>query len=385
MDNKHRYKHAPELPDDVLHLIVHGLSSLVCSAAFRSVCKSWRSFFLQHYSYLVPPPPPWIMLPTNAKCSKPSVYGLYDFEDRKLFYEYKIPGNYEVFFESSGTWLIFLDNEDKKLRVWNPLSLIEVSLPCVTNQEKTAVTYCKVIVSCGPLIKKREDVLVGVVINYDRLVVIRLGDEGWTNIDIDSFPCESHTTTIIHNLVFYKGKFYLVNQSGKVFICDENVHAPRNHDQHYCHPIKAIRLADPIDFTSMRKPTPDASIQRYYLVEVEGELMQVIQFWPISNIHYFWVFKLNFAKKAWEFVNRSDLKVSLFLNYCHGTMAAREVSRRPSIYFMVSNYVDEENQEDYLNYKVMVSDSLTKKSTPKVVSEVTKLHRHSHAIGLIFV
>ncbi|KAK9130429.1 hypothetical protein Sjap_010916 [Stephania japonica] len=304
MDNKHKHKHkhAPEFTENVLHIIVRWLSSLVCFAAFGSVFKSWRSFFLQYYSYLVPPSPPWLILPdpNSTDCSQPiTVYGLYGFEDRKLFDKCNIPSN------------------------------------------------------C-PFIKNYKDVLVGAVHNSNNFVFMRLGDEKWTTVEIESFPSRSLIITRIVDLLFYKGKFYLVNQSGTVFVCEENVHAPRNHDYHYSHPIKAIKLTDHVDITSMSEPIVNASIDMHFLVEVKGELMLVIKFLLISNTHYFRVFKFDFTKEH-------GLKgCSLFLNYCNGSMAAREVSGRTKIYFKFYDMAYKEGQEDLRNHKLMVSDLLGK-------------------------
>ncbi|KAK9100268.1 hypothetical protein Scep_023698 [Stephania cephalantha] len=143
------------------------------------------------------------MLPDpNEYSSRTSIYGLYGFDERKQFYRCKIPAdNSNIFFWSSGTWLIFVDSKAGKL-------------------------------NSSPLIKNDEDVLVGVVHSSNNLVFMRLGDEKWTNVEIDSFPNPSLNITSIHDLVIYKGEFYFVNQSGTVFVCHENVHAPHNHDRH---------------------------------------------------------------------------------------------------------------------------------------------------------
>ncbi|KAK9117665.1 hypothetical protein Sjap_016612 [Stephania japonica] len=61
-----------------------------------------------------------------------------------------------------------------------------------------------VIVSCaGPLINKDEDVFVAIFHTSNNLVVLRFGDEKWTNVDTD----DSFATISIHDLVFYKGNF----------------------------------------------------------------------------------------------------------------------------------------------------------------------------------
>ncbi|KAK9130428.1 hypothetical protein Sjap_010915 [Stephania japonica] len=359
MDNEHTYKHkhAPEFTENLLHSIVGCLSSLVCFVAFRSVCK-WRSFFLQHHSYLVPPPPPWLMLPNpHSKDSQPTVYGLYGFEYRKLFYKCNIPSNYDLYPGSSGTWLIFIDRKGGKLRVWNPLSLIEVSLPLVKNEKYNPIVYTEIILSrIGPLIKNYQAVLVSAVHNCNNLVVMWLGEEKWTSIEIESFPSRSLATTRIVDLLFYKGKFYLVNQSWMLFVCEENVHTPRNHDHHYCHPIKAIKFIDPVDITRIWEPIVNAKVEMYFLLEVKGDT------------HCFRIFKFDFTKSAWKFVTNRGLKgCLLFLNHCNGSMPAREVSRRTNIYFEFYDIANEEgHQKDHWNHKVLKSNYSVKKPASDV-------------------
>ncbi|KAK9130434.1 hypothetical protein Sjap_010921 [Stephania japonica] len=297
-------KEAPNLPHDVLHSIVGRLSSLVCCAAFRSVCKPWRSFFMKHYSHLVPPPPPWLMLPDLNYLSDSSytkVYGLYGSDEQKQFYQCKIPDNCEIFVGSSGTWLAYIDNKRRKLRVWNPLSLTEISLPFVSNK---AIKLGKVVVSCpGPLIKNAiEDVVFGAVYDSTQFACIALGDKDWTNIEVDFFP--SKPTIRIDDLVFYKGKFFLVDHSGMVFVCERNVPVPRDHDLHYRHPLKAIKLIDHVHMSSLEQnliqEIPScAGINNYYLIEIEGELMLVVQFTYTSyfrSIDGFKIFKFDFSR-----------------------------------------------------------------------------------------
>ncbi|KAK9130435.1 hypothetical protein Sjap_010922 [Stephania japonica] len=365
-----------ELPDDVLHSIVRRLRSLVCFAAFRSVCKSWRSFFLQHYSYLVPPRPPWWMLPAKSNDSThPTIYNLYAFDNDIQFYNCKIPDNCEMFIGSSGTWLIFIDSKGSKLQVWNPLSLSNISLPFLRRREKGINIYKKLIFSCtGPLIKNDADLLFGLVYNANNLAYMKFGDKEWTIVKIDCFPRPSTKTERIHDLVLYNGRFFFVNQCGVVFACEENAHAPCDQDYHYRCPVKVIKLMDPVNITSREKPTPNAKIFKYYLVEIKGKLMLVIRFSTFNaNLgSKFSVFKLDFSKKKWEVVSRRDLEdFSLFLNGNYGTLAAR-VSGRNGIYFKTSKKVEETEvaEDDQIrNHKVMIYDYLKKNPDFRDVEE----------------
>ncbi|KAK9103078.1 hypothetical protein Sjap_020332 [Stephania japonica] len=269
-----------ELPDDMLHLIVRKLSSLVCYAAFRSVCRRWRSFSLQHYKYLVLPQPPWLMFPNSTK--PPSrVYDLYTFDGTRQFFQFETPENCERRW-SSGSWLIFTDKKEKKIRVWNPLSSIHILLPNIADQLKSGESALpnKIIVSCsGPLIKNRNDVIFGVVYNDKKLAFMRLRDKAWTIVEVDLLhtlprPSSKELEIIFKDIAFYHGKLYAVNQLGKVYVCEEAVHAPSSNDYHRVHHAKAELLID--NSYNMQGLDPKTMDIKHYLVEVDGELMHII-------------------------------------------------------------------------------------------------------------
>ncbi|KAK9103116.1 hypothetical protein Sjap_020375 [Stephania japonica] len=269
-----------ELPDDMLHLIVRKLSSLVCYAAFRSVCRRWRSFSLQHYKYLVLPQPPWLMFPNSTK--PPSrVYDLYTFDGTRQFFQFETPENCERRW-SSGSWLIFTDKKEKKIRVWNPLSSIHILLPNIADQLKSGESALpnKIIVSCsGPLIKNRNDVIFGVVYNDKKLAFMRLRDKAWTIVEVDLLhtlprPSSKELEIIFKDIAFYHGKLYVVNQLGKVYVCEEAVHAPSSNDYHRVHHAKAELLID--NSYNMQGLDPKTMDIKHYLVEVDGELMHII-------------------------------------------------------------------------------------------------------------
>ncbi|KAK9130425.1 hypothetical protein Sjap_010912 [Stephania japonica] len=308
------------------------------------------------------------------------IYGL----NGKQFYQFKFPDDCQIFMGSSGTWLVFIDNIGRKLRVWNPFSLIHIALPF----DEASKNYNKVIVSCtGPLIKNGEDVVFGVLYDSNHLACIRLSDKKWVVVETDSIPRLS--TVINHfvfpkekinDLIFYKGKLYFLNNSGMVYVCEENVHAPRDYDHHYCHPMKALKLSDPIDITERQFmiKSNDAHIRRYYLVEVGGELMLVVQL-SISGTCLeddFRVFKLDFNEAKWKFVQKKDLNDwSLFLSdNFHASMAARAASETSHIYFKIST--EDDSQSELQNYKVVVCDYLAFNKPRIIFSEVTKLHCH---------
>ncbi|KAK9139511.1 hypothetical protein Scep_009192 [Stephania cephalantha] len=99
----------PNLPDDILHVIVNKLTSLVCHGAFRSVCRSWRSFSLQHYFYLVlPHQPPWLMCPKSV--NPPSrLCDLYTLDGTKQFFQFEFP-------KGCNLPLLFRDLNDSRRR-----------------------------------------------------------------------------------------------------------------------------------------------------------------------------------------------------------------------------------------------------------------------------
>ncbi|KAK9137664.1 hypothetical protein Sjap_008258 [Stephania japonica] len=296
----------PELPDDILHVIVCKLSSLVCHSAFRSVCRVWRLFSLRYYSYLVPPQPPWLMFP--ASVDPPSrIHNLYTFDGGRQFFQFEVPKEYE-FCWCSGTWLIFFDSKEDKIRVWNPLSSVHILLPLIP------VPCYKIIASCrGPLIK---DGMVFAALYPDELVFIRLGDAAWTDVKIDflQVPRPSRTPILkINDIVFYQGKLYVVDQSGMIFVCEEDVRAPSYDDFHYRCPAKAIRLIDYIyEVENLREEANHDT--EHFLVEVKGDLMLILKYSnsknPSAYLHA--SFKLDFSRRKLQEMGFQNY--SLFLS-----------------------------------------------------------------------
>ncbi|KAK9103286.1 hypothetical protein Sjap_020540 [Stephania japonica] len=314
----------PDLPDDILHLIAGKLSSLVCYAAFRSVCRLWRSISLKYYSHLVPPRPPWLMFPYRSTVdlnSRLCYLCSFDGSKFKRFFKVEIPEGC-TYGCSSGTWLIFNDIKKDKLRVWNPLSLTQILLPySVDSENKLAIVRPrKVIVSCtGPLIKNPDNVIFGILYNLSKLAFIRLGDKDWTFIEVDflhhQMPKASAMVPEFADIIFHHGKLYAVNLSGMVFVCEEGVHAPRYNDHHLQH-IKAKMLID--QSYKMHELGVAAQNSVHYLVEVDGDLLHVIQVLLSSSSYKsrLSIFKLDSAtKKSYPVTSKSDLKGhSLFLS-----------------------------------------------------------------------
>ncbi|KAK9137677.1 hypothetical protein Sjap_008271 [Stephania japonica] len=303
----------PELPDNVLHVIVRKLRSLVCHSAFRSIYRVWRLFSLRYYSHLVPPQPPWLMFP--ASVDPPSrIYNLYTYDGGRQFFQFELPREYE-FCCCSGTWLIFFDGKENKIRVWNPLSSVHILLPLIL------VPWCKIIASCrGPLIK---DDMVFAAFYPDKLAFIRLGDEAWTHVEIDFLQVPRPSTPQIlqiNDIVFYRGKLYAVDQSGMIFVCEEDVHAPSYYDYHYRCPAKAIRLIDYIHEVGNLKEEVDHD-SHHFLVEVKGDLMLILKYSNSNNpsTYHYASFKLDFSKRKLQEVGFHNY--SLFLSSCDASMS----------------------------------------------------------------
>ncbi|KAK9143607.1 hypothetical protein Syun_013007 [Stephania yunnanensis] len=288
------------LPDDVLHLIVCKLRSLVCHAAFRSVCKTWRLFAQQHYSYLVPPQPPWLIFPAQATAS--TTYNFYTFDGVGPFFDVEVPKEYTIG-RGSGTWLTFWDTKVERVRVWNPLSSIHILLPCIPGTETILKKFHKFVVSTpGPLIK--NNMIFGAFYGGEKLAYIKLGQERWTHVEVDFLhqpPVVPSLQTAykIHDIVFYQGKLHVVDRTGMVFVCEEDAHAPHYNDHHRRCPVKAVKLIDHLH-DKIQKINHAAVVTMLYLVQVKGSLMVLLRYKTrandISSIGWSY-FKVDFSKR----------------------------------------------------------------------------------------
>ncbi|KAK9153925.1 hypothetical protein Sjap_001405 [Stephania japonica] len=287
---------ASDLPEDILHLIMGKLSSMVCHAAFRSVCQSWRSFSLRYYSHLVPPPPPWLMFPDKPTNPNSRLYHLYNFDGTKRFFQFETPegcGHRSY----SGTWLVFWDRKMRRIRVWNPLSLTHILLPHLMDPSKLRII--KVVVSCtGPLIKNPDDVIFGIIYNYTKFAFTRLGDKGWTFVQVtDSLPLhqtpkESIKMRGFNDIIFHKGKLYVVNEFGMVFVCEEGIGAPHRYTHDYDH-LRIVKAKMFIDNSyKMKELNPMARFIFHYLGEVSKFSIRIVvrrMAWLTSDeFEYLW-------------------------------------------------------------------------------------------------
>ncbi|KAK9137085.1 hypothetical protein Sjap_007679 [Stephania japonica] len=362
-----------KLPDDILHVIMNKLSSLVCHAAFRSVCQSWRSFSLQHYPYLVlPHQPPWLMCPKSV--SPPSrLCDLYTLDDSKQFYQFELPEGCNPGW-CSGTWMILF--EGKRYRVWNPLSLINILLPELVDESESEITCNKIVVSCpGPLIKNANDVVFGLIYNHSKLAYTRLGDKAWTLVEVEflhRLPRPSKETMTFNNVIFCNGKLYAVNNFGFIFVCEEGVHAPCYNDYHRIRRAKAIMLIDNSHKIRELGPVVKTCNIMQYLVDVDGDLMHVLKFsiQGKSLKNYFRILKLDFTERKSYLVTKSDLgDHSLFLS-ATDCSASAIVSKTNWVYLRV----DYENGVEGVgvNYQFMAFDYFGDEQNSSILLQVDK-------------
>ncbi|KAK9147651.1 hypothetical protein Scep_006408 [Stephania cephalantha] len=326
------------LPDDVLHLIVCKLRSLVCHAAFRSVCKTWRLFAQQHYSYLVPPQPPWLIFPAHATAS--TTYNFYTFDGVRQFFDVEVPEEYTIG-RGSGTWLTFWDTKVERVRVWNPLSSIHILLPSIPGTETILKKFDKFVVSTpGPLIK--NNMIFGVFYKGEKLAYIKLGQERWTHVEVDFLHQPPVVPSLepefkIHDIVFYQGKLHVVDRSGMVFVCEEDAHAPHYNDHHRRCPVKAVKLIDHLH-DKIQKINHEAVITMLYLVEVKGRLMVLLRYKAIANdsSSLGWsFFKVDFSKRNLR--STKDLEGhSLFLSGGDASMSTIIPYHKDSVFCKVN-------------------------------------------------
>ncbi|KAK9152677.1 hypothetical protein Sjap_000157 [Stephania japonica] len=346
-----------KIPYDILHVIARKLTSLVCYAAFRSVCRSWRSFSLQHYSYLVPPQPPWLMLPNSVNPSL-RVCDFYNFDGTRKFFQFSMPDQCQYYW-CSGTWLIFTDKKVQKFRVSNPLSSTHILLPCLASKPEIKGYICKkFIVSSGPLIKNIRDVIFGVIYNDKNLAIIRLGDKAWTPIKLDF----SHKLqeARFDDIIFYGGKLHAINEFGRIFVCEEDVNIPCDKDYHRRCPVKPLMLIDH-SYKMYENPDHHAKDITRYLVEVNGDLMHVLRFTNGSDTSTstFSIFKLDFSTNTKSYpVKKSDLRGhSLFL--CPFTCSASAIVSDLNCVYLGSYH--ERPISKKMNWKLMSFDYFKKK------------------------
>ncbi|KAJ4977914.1 hypothetical protein NE237_008694 [Protea cynaroides] len=256
-----------DLDEDILRLIIDKFWTIEDIVCFGAVCQSWRSVSVekrQQQQQLCP----WLMLAEREGSDR---RGFYSLSTQKV-YHMNLPGARGRRCWFSHGWLITF-GVDLEMHLLNPFSQVQIPLPPQSTlphqyspeskfsspEELLKDFIRKVVLSSRPSLSVKtthceanEDekcVIMAISSKFNTLAFSRLGDKVWTAIEGE---------IAFRDTIYFKGQFYGVHCSGRLFICD------------ICSPQPKT-----IEFSS--SPLGILKYDNSFLVESLGELFMVGQ------------------------------------------------------------------------------------------------------------
>lgn len=262
-----------DLPLHIQSLISDRLVYIKDFIRFGAVCHSWYSIYTQNRNYL-PRQPPLLMFSTNIlNCQfyDPSHNTMHSLAGDPLL-------NTPVqFLGSTQGWIVFRRDANGVIVLLNPFLSVgnKISLPRIRFGE-----IRKLVLSANPVVNPNYIVMAADTVS--NLAVYKPGDTDWTYLD-----CELHD---IHHIIYQKDRFYVASKDG-VIVCDATS----------CN-VNIVFFVPPLG--------NDCLVQRLYLVESAGDLLQVRRVWKWRReggrgnraiiVDLFEVFQLDKVDLSWS-------------------------------------------------------------------------------------
>ncbi|KAH7840766.1 hypothetical protein Vadar_021312 [Vaccinium darrowii] len=214
-----------ELNQDLLSLIGKKLDFREDFNAFGRVCKSWRSVAVKE-NFRGSQQIPWLMLAEAEEEEKGDKNNSATADERRfvsvkggdMIGKLMLPeARGKRCLETRG-WLVTI-SENSEMNLLHPISRVQIALPSMTTLDhyedgsmfNNFIYVQKAVLSSCP---SGSNNYVLMIIHEGRgfLGYWRCGDKAWTTIQT--------RFGAFRDITYYKGQFYAVNTSGKVFVCD---------------------------------------------------------------------------------------------------------------------------------------------------------------------
>ncbi|OAY50511.1 F-box protein SKIP23 [Manihot esculenta] len=334
-----------ELPPELLLTITQKQTNYVDYISIRAVCKSWRSAIpkrphdlLRHL--------PWLLLPYHK--NSPNHRGFHNLSDGKTYFLEFPQAHEKRCCGCSHGWLVMVE-DTPSIFLLNPLTKARIELPSLSTFPNfpTEVVYqnCrnlnenfnrnvklriresyirKAIISEDPSMVTNFTVMAiyHTVNDNENLAFCRSGDHSWSTIN------ETSPGPHYKDIMFHAGKFYVVDDKGRVSIC--------NTDE----PSSMIHVAE-----SPPVP-PKMGYKQWYLGSLDQDLLLLGRFrnYGVPNYEYqtrrFVVYKLDASKLTWLELDGLDDKI-FFLGWnCFHSISALDYKncKGNCIYFTDDNF-----------------------------------------------
>uniref|UniRef100_M1AWM3 F-box domain containing protein n=1 Tax=Solanum tuberosum TaxID=4113 RepID=M1AWM3_SOLTU len=252
-------------------------NGLVCYHTFKfkvhevditRVCTSWRIAATKDNFDLLSPQVPFLMLADEHDDRYQEFYSLSKKKVSRIFLP-EVRGSKCVSIKEG--WLCTVVNNTGEMNLLHPFSRKKIHLP----SQKALLNFHDgtgyetnhwgcinlVVLSANPSLTSDYILMVHLYGPDICLAFWRPGDLNWTHIDVSNF------TAGVSALVYHKGKFYSMSRSGKVQALE--FAGPNTTDQPI---VKTLLVVETDEYTL------NPCVVEYYLVELSGALLLVIQF-----------------------------------------------------------------------------------------------------------
>ncbi|XP_049362059.1 F-box protein At2g26160-like [Solanum verrucosum] len=257
-----------KLPNDLIAHIANRVKVIEDFIAFGAVCTSWRIAATKDNFDLLSPQVPFLMLADEHDDRYQEFYSLSKKKVSRIFLP-EVRGSKVVSIKEG--WLCTVVNNTGEMNLLHPFSRKKIHLPSQnallnfhdgTGYETNHWGCINLaVLSANPSLTSDYVLMVHFYGPDICLAFCRPGDLNWTHIDVANF------TAGVSALVYHKGEFYSMSRSGKVQALE--FAGPNTTEQ----PIVKTLLVVETD-----ENTLNPRVVEYYLVELSGALLLVIQF-----------------------------------------------------------------------------------------------------------
>ncbi|XP_058184013.1 putative F-box protein At5g55150 [Rhododendron vialii] len=255
-----------EIPRDIWRLILQKVVTVITDhIPFCGVCRLWRSIGLEYRRSKFPANVPGLMIPggpttatrTRRFLAFPVGKDITQLDDHDLPV-LSVPQE-SLCRGSHRGWLVIVE-KNMTMYIYNPISGVRISLPPVTtlpklkrrNTRMSKWYVKKAILSAIPLSSSSVNCFVLVFYGFYEMAYCKVGDVVWTAI-------EGPKRWRYIDAIFYKEVFYIMDYYGGICILDVNLPHPK---------VTELGISPP-------RLLP--YVQKWYLVEFGGELLQILR------------------------------------------------------------------------------------------------------------
>ncbi|GMH09401.1 hypothetical protein Nepgr_011242 [Nepenthes gracilis] len=251
------------LHEHVLALIIRRVTNLSDHIRVSGVCSSWRAIAKQNRHYLLGHQIPGLMISgTLGNCNQETRQFLIfpeNFERKTVPPLLYVPHRHKCCGSHQG-WLALLD-EDMGMYLLNPLAQKRRRLPTLAFLQTAYMRFLNVDKAVMSSTPSSSNCVVLIFYGRCGLAFCRLGDKSWTNIDHGS-------SNGFSDGLYLKGRFYVVDDFGRIYACDTNA---------------STRSLEEFEY----QPGETKYRNKWYLVDLEGELYRVLRKFDVSEKFYY--------------------------------------------------------------------------------------------------